>query len=160
MKEIPLTKGYVAIVDDEDYEELSRRKWYCGSHGYAIRSSSSNAKRKTVLMHRELMGNPLGFEIDHIDHNILNNQKSNLRVCTHSDNKQNRPSPRHNTSGYKGVIFDKRSKKWYAKIGWLLSSKHLGTFATAEDAAHAYDKKAKELFGEFACLNFPIDGTP
>jgi len=151
MKRIPLTHGYFALVDDDDYEELSKHKWHY-HEGYACRNSDLiNGRRKTLRMHREIIHAPQGIGTDHIDGNKLNNQKSNLRTATQSQNNAN-TSARNNTSKYKGVSI--RNNHWRSQIRFNGKTKSLGTYRTEEEAAKAYDVKAKELFGEYARLNF------
>ena len=155
MKEIKLTQGQVAQVSDHRFDELNQYKWYARydpkmKSFYAMRNVRvSLCKHKTVLMHRFIAGAPDGMPVDHIDHQTLNNQDENLRVCTSSQNSFNQRRD-NNTSGYKGVDFYKKTRRWRARVGGV----DLGYFSSAEEAAHAYDKKAKELFGEFAHTNF------
>lgn len=153
MKEIQLTQGKIALVDDEDYERLILWKWKAdkGSRSfYATRSEYKEGKKKTLMMHRVIMREPDGMEIDHIDGNGLNNQKHNLRVCTRKENSRNLPST--NKNGYKGV--HKSGSKWMAQIWNDGTAVYLGTFLEVEEAARAYDEKAKEIFGDFARTNF------
>lgn len=155
MKQIPLTKGYIALVDDEDYDHLCVFKWCFDGSGYAIRGVTlPNGRRSTIRMHRHIMGNPKGLEIDHIDNNRLNNQRSNLRICTRVENSCNMSKPKINTSGYKGLRFCKRTNKWVAQIKHHKIARSIGYFNTKEEAARAYDKAAKDLHGSFAKLNF------
>jgi hypothetical protein len=150
---IPLTQGKFAIVDAEDYEHLSKYKWYAvyaGGKFYAYRS----VKYRAVSMHRQIMGEPKGKVVDHRDGNSLNNRRSNLRICTFAQNQLNRRST-GGVSRYKGVWFKKGHNKWKAQIGFNGKKIHIGYFKDEIDAAKAYDKKAKEFFGEFAYLNFP-----
>jgi hypothetical protein len=100
------------------------------------------------------MNVPDGFQIDHIDGDGLNNQKSNLRIGTHQQNIMNRTKQRNNTSGYKGVSFDKSTNKFVAQIGYNKKGIHIGSFKTAILAARAYDVEAIKYHGEFANLNF------
>lgn len=149
---IPLTQGQVAIVDAEDYERLSKYKWYGAKtrgNYYAYR----NRNNRTVSMHREIMGEPKGMCVDHKDGNGLNNRKSNLRICTVAQNIRNRRLV-GGSSRYKGVYFQKSINKWKADITFNGRRIYIGCFADEIDAAKAYDKNAKELFGEFAYLNF------
>ena len=97
-------------------------------------------------------------EIDHMDMNKLNNRRSNLRICDRSENQRNHRLQANNTSGYKGVYFDKQANKWKAQIQHHGRNNHLGLFLTPEEAGHAYDTKARELFGEYGRYNFPRDG--
>lgn len=150
-KQIPLTMGEFAIVDDEDYEYLSQWKWW-RNRGYAIRSFMVKGKRHIILMHRVIMQAPLNKLVDHIDGNILNNQKHNLRICTHSENMRNQHSV-SGTSKYKGVYWSKDKNKWAAQIRSSNKKKFLGYFSNEKDAALAYNKAAVELHGEFAKLN-------
>jgi len=158
MKEIPLTRGYVTMVDDEDYEFLMQWKWYAlvGKQGdvYAMRSSHRiNGKRVAVLMHRVLTNALDKKLVDHQDGNSLNNQKYNLRLCTSAENQRNRGSQINNTTGFCGVV--RRGKGFLAQIQLNRVKMHLGMHHTAEDAARAYDAAATKLHGEFARLNFP-----
>lgn len=167
-KEIKLTRGLVAIVDDEDYEELNKYKWHISSSKssktcYAERfitiihqnmKIKQKFKQKCIKMHRVIMNVSSKMQIDHIDGNGLNNQKSNLRICTNKQNMHNNSNLRNGKSGYKGVSYYRG--KIRAQIQPDNKYIHLGYFNTLEEAARAYDEKAKELFGEFAYLNFPI----
>jgi hypothetical protein len=106
-------------------------------------------------MHRQVTNAPKGLVVDHINHNGLDNRRANLRLCTKQQNNCNSRSFRHKTSNYKGVFKEKGSKKFRAYIRFNKKPVHIGMFELEIDAAKAYDKKAKELFGEFAYLNFP-----
>ncbi len=154
-KLIPLTKDKFAIVDADDYERLSKYKWHAlqDSNNYYARKRRGHGM---VLMHRLLLNAPRGLVVDHINHNGLDNRKSNLRLCTVAENNQNsRPCTRPNKwSKYKGVTFDKNRKLFMAAIIHNKKRYFLGRFDSETDAAKAYDKKASELFGEFAYLNF------
>jgi len=154
MKEIPLTKGKVTCVDDDDYVELSKYKWsaYCRlGLWYAMRSE------KPRLMHRYILGleNGDGKIVDHIDRNPLNNTRSNLRLATYQQNIVNRKLSKTNTSGFRGIC--KIKERWRAGIRCNGKTLDLGMYPTKEQAATAYDFKAKELFGDFVTLNFPND---
>ena len=155
-KLIPLTRDKFAIVDAEDYDRLNKYKWHAlkGQRNYYARNHRPNG---TVLMHRVILNAPRGLVVDHINHNGLDNRKRNLRLCTAAQNSQNRrPRTRPNkTSKYKGVTFDKNRNRFAAYIKHNKKAYFLGRFKDETDAAKAYDKKAKELFGQFAYLNFP-----
>lgn len=158
MKEIQLSQDKVALVDDEDYDWLNQWKWYICTQkktSYVLRIK----ERKTILMHRQIMNAQKGELIDHKDGNGLNNQKSNLRKCTRSQNNANRHS--FGSSKYLGVCKATHTDNGKIYIYWHANIKKnqepicLGIFKSEIDAAKAYDKKAKELHGEFARLNFP-----
>lgn len=158
MKQIQLTQGKVALVDDEDYKWLSKFKWYAyynrySGHWYAARSVGPTGKQITVFMHREILAATHGVLVDHKDGNGLNNHRYNLRLATTAQNQHNRGKPRNNTSGYKGVVWNKLYEKWQAQIGIGGRQKNLGYFVNLEDAARAYNVAALEHFGEFAKLN-------
>lgn len=149
MKEIQLTQGKTTTVDDEDFEWASKIKWNY-HNGYARRNVKVNGKSVSYFMHRIITNAPGKMEVDHIDGNTLNNQRKNLRVCTTSQNQANRPKSKNNTSGYKGVSWHKKNKKWFAQVnknGKRVFGKY---FESAEEAAEAYKKAAIEHFGEFA----------
>ncbi len=157
MKKIKLTNGKYALVDDKDFEYLSQWKWKAldNEHTwYAYRQGKENGINKRIYMHRVITNCPKGLVVDHIKHNGLDNQRKNIRICSVSDNSRNK---RHkNKSGYKGVRYrENRENPFNPKI--FLDGKEigLGHYKDAKDAARIYDYKAKELFGEFAYLNFP-----
>jgi len=159
VKTIPLTLGKVALVDDEDYDELNKFKWYAHKdhnweRWYVVRHEYVNRKQKTILMHQQITGFKHKM-IDHVDRDGLNNKKSNLRPCTQSQNAKNRSMLKNNTSGLRGVHYDKKRKKWIAQIEKDEKGIYLGGFIDKEDAGRAVDKKSKELYGEFVILNFP-----
>lgn len=162
MKSITLTGGLIAHVDDEDYEKLIQYNWIPAKRKrkiYAFASLKMGYRSgPAIYMHQLIMNPPNGFEVDHRDGNGLNNQKANLRLCSHQQNCQNakkREAP--STSKYKGVLKSRscRFKPWRAYIKKDNRQYSLRHHETEEAAARAYDAKAKELFGEFACLNFP-----
>lgn len=161
-KKIPLTQGFVAIVDAADYEWLSQWNWAILKRGpllYAKRNAwLGDGKRRSVQMHRLVLGlTDPSIHIDHIDGNGLNNTRGNLRICTQQENMRNRRLNSNSTSGYKGVSWYKDRAKWHAQIVVNGKYHHLGHFITAEEAARAYDAAAIELHGEFARLNFEVE---
>lgn len=133
MKKISLTKGKYALVDDEDFDELSKYSW-CSPGRYAERGTFKNGIHKGILMHRQIMGAKKGQEIDHIDRNRLNNQKSNLRFCTRSENVINAGMLKNNVSGVKGVHWSNWHKLWMAYIEKDKKRKYLGFFKHKQDA--------------------------
>jgi hypothetical protein len=154
LKEIPLTKGKIAIVDDEDFEMLSRFKWCCSNRGYAIRKSNEDGKPKTMLMHRFILGASKGVFVDHIDGNPLNNQRGNLRLVSNRQNCLNQKIGVRNKSGYKGVWWNKESGKWATGVRGENKEKYfLGYFENKHDAARMYNFWAVDLYGEYARLN-------
>ena len=157
--EIQLTKRYVTVVDDED-ADLATVKWQAQVRSrrnvYGRRSIKTASGTAPQLMHRVILARALGRplapheQVDHIDGNGLNNRRENLRIATAAQNQRNAKLRIDNTSGYKGVYFDKRKKKWRGLIKFNQKTIHLGSYATPEAAHEAYCKAAKELFGEFA----------
>lgn len=158
MKQIPLTQEKFAIVDDEDYERINQYKWYARKGGntyYAMRAMPiQNSKQQWVFMHKEILGLPKSIETDHRNGYGLDNRKANLRPATHQQNQWNQQSHYKGTSQYKGVCWNKLSKKWVAYIELNGKQYHLGCFDNEIEAAKVYDRKAIEWFGEFARTNF------
>jgi hypothetical protein len=158
MKEIKLTQGKFAIVDNEDYEYLNQFKWYAYKH-----RNTFYAKYKSIRMHRLILNIPQGLYVDHINHNGLDNRKENLRICTNQQNLHNSLKSYNNKSGFKGVfplIIKHKSKiyyYWRVEISCNNKKYYLGTYKTKEIAALAYNEAAIKFHGEFACLNI-IEG--
>ena len=157
VKEIALSQGKVALVDDADWEWLSQWKWtfmkstgLANGEGYAYRKE----ERRSLLMHRTIMDAPHGTEVDHRDMDGLNNQRSNLRLATSSQNKYNRRSQRGSKSRFIGVSWHIRTSNWQSQITSQGEHKKLGYFVDEVEAAKAYDRAARELHGEFARCNF------
>lgn len=162
MKRIKLSgqksSQYFAIVDDEDYEFLTQFRWHY-MRGYAVRNGPYvNGKRKPIRMQRVITNCPDQLVVDHKDMNKLNNQKSNLRICTKSENSCNQNLYSANKSGYRGVAFHTKAQKYRAKITINGEEKWLGYFLDPKMAALAYDKEAKKYHGEFARLNLVQGG--
>ena len=162
MKQIQLTQGYVACVDDEDFAEVSQYKWRAERSGktfYAVRTTREGSHRKTVRMHQQITG---GNGFDHEDRDGLNNQRYNLRPAGPDQNAVNSEKPVHKshaaTSQYKGVSLAtaKRSKPWLSQLGVKGKMLNLGYHATEIEAAKAYDLAAVQHHGKFAYLNFPV----
>ena len=156
MKRIPLTQGKFALVDDEDYERLmAMGKWQYSRVGYATTDIGGRIKKEKIYMHRVILGLSSGDKLvaDHIDLDKLNNQRLNLRICKQHQNSANRGLNKNNSSGYKGVCFDKRKNKWMAKIQVNRRYIFCGYESTPELAALKYNEFAQKYFGEFAVLN-------
>lgn len=159
MKEIKLTQNQVALIDDEDFDLVSQYKWFAVKEDntyYAHSNKWLYGKQVTIRMHRLIMNFPSGKQVDHKNRNGLDNRRENLRVCTHTQNCQNRKA-RNGVSIFKGVCYESNSrskKKWRVRINYGKTRIHIGRFLTEEEAAKAYDKAAKKYFGEFANLNF------
>jgi HNH endonuclease/AP2 domain len=141
--EIVTARGDRFVIDLEDVEKAQGRSWYITTGGYAATG------RETVRLHRLLLDAPKGMEVDHIDGDLTNNMRVNLRLCTRSENGQNQRKHRDNTSGFKGVSWHKQRKYWVAHIRLNRKLLHLGCFDTAEQASAAYQAAAERLFGDF-----------
>lgn len=161
-REIPLSYGLVAYVDAEDFERINKYKWYAHRRpGYPADRchvaetyvTQPDGKRRMILMHRMVMGEPEGFTVDHKDHDLLNCRRANLRIATRQENAQNRSIAKRNSSGYKGVWRDRTRQKYRVRIQCNGVRYNLGPFDNAEEAAKAYDEAARRLHGEFAFTN-------
>jgi len=164
------------LIDTEDYDKVSGHRWYLnkgyvqahiphpGGGWYVRPDNGRRQRRRTNLkLHRLIMDAPKGKEVDHIEHDTLDNRKCKLRLCSRQENSFNRIRQKNNTSGFKGVVYHKKpkhminelKKPWEAQIKHI----HIGNYKTKEEAAEAYDRKAIELFGKpvypEASLNFP-----
>jgi hypothetical protein len=159
MKEIQLTQGKVALVDDEDFEYLNQFKWYANEWKrgklYAVRNVRKNKKYIGYeSMHRLLTkNNDKKLVTDHINGNTLDNRKSNLRICTISENSKNRKISINNKSGFKGVKYIEKLNKYRAEIYNNKKCYSLGYYIDPIDAARAYNNAAQKYHGEFAQLN-------
>lgn len=154
VKEIPLGHGKFAIVDDDDFERLSKFKWHMGGT-YAMRKRWVQGKTVSILMHRDVLPPRPGMRTHHINENRLDNRRSNLTHCTPSEHVYiHMPQGKNPTSRFRGVTLIRKTKRWVAQIYCKRERFHLGCFGGEEEAARAYDKKARELFGEFARCNF------
>lgn len=151
--QIILANGLSAIIDDDDFNIVSQYSWHMQSKGYA-------ASNKRHLMHRIIMRAKSGQMIDHINGNKLDNRKSNLRLCTNSQNHMNKPKTSiKKTSKYKGVYWCSAKKTWRSDIKINRKKIHIGSFKNEDLAAIAYNKVAKELHGDFALLNKILNGA-
>lgn len=160
MKKIPLTQGKFALVDDEDWEHLSKFHWMARRNRYSNKlkfkwyayrlTPRNNYARKTIYLHHEIMKTKL---IDHINGDGLDNRKNNLRKCSRSENQRNRSVSNNSKIGLKGVRFDSRKgrvKRFYATITHEKKIYFLGFFMTKEEAHEAYKQAAIKYHGEFA----------
>ncbi len=155
---IPLKCTPFAIVDAADYDELSRYEWWA-IHNATTSYAVTRHQKRTLYMHRFITDAPKGMDVDHVDHNGLNNANKNLRVCTPKENAANRRPKAGCSSKYKGVSWHVHRRKFRARITYEGKVHYLGCFTDEKEAARAYDKKAHELFGRFAFLNFPNEIT-
>ena len=147
MREIAIVEGGVALIDDEDFEKVSQFKWHLSDKGYAV----ANHKGTKIRMHRLVMGAVGDQIVDHRKHNKLDNQKANLRITDRSGNACNRQPQQRGDVKFKGVY--RNAGRYEARIKINQKPHYLGRFATAEEAAAAYNKAAEQLHGEMACLN-------
>jgi len=161
MKKIKLRCGNYTLIDDEDVQKMKKYtgwRTHCApkdKRPYVYGNLHKNGKSKHIKLHRIIMNAQPGELIDHIDHNRLNNQKANLRIVTPQQNNMNRRNLPKSSSKYKGVSKHTLVNKWRARIMINKKEIHLGHYDVEKDAARAYDKKAKELFKEYAVFNFP-----
>lgn len=154
MKEIQLTRGLVALVDDEDFEYLNQFKWYAAKdHNtfYAARNGYKDHKQFKIMMHWDIMGSKM---IDHMDRDGLNCQRLNMRKCNHSQNRINSIKQSNTSSKYKGVSWDKHAKMWNVRICIDKKRKNLGYFKDETKAAICYDVAAEKYYKEFSVFNF------
>jgi hypothetical protein len=163
VKTIQLTQGKVALVDDEDYEQLSKHKWHAHkgvSTWYARRNEPTgleSPKQRKISMHMLLAGTPPGMETDHVDGDGLNNQRRNLRVADKRMQAHNRvrKCSRQTTSRFRGVHWHKQAKKWRASIKDRGTIKTLGQFHSEHAAAQAYDDAGFSRNPGYFTPNFP-----
>lgn len=163
MKEIELTQGFVALVDDEDYERVNSLTWHVqrGRYTWYAQHVITSPVRRVVYMHRYILG--LLDSKEHVDHknrNGLDNRKENLRLDERGVNSINRRGFKNNKSGFRGVCWHKKTRMWTAQIGAGGKLFYIGVFERVEDAARAYDAEAVRLHGDHAQLNFPTGATP
>lgn len=159
-RELPLSNGGVALVDENDWSAVSSLSWHRvdrpdGQGAYASANIRTAAGRRRVFLHRFITGAPAAIPVDHRDGDGLNNTRANLRVCSTQQNARNRRRHSNSTTGFKGVA---RQNKAAGFRAYIMIDGHqitLGSFRTPQVAARAYDRAAVEHFGEFARLNFP-----
>jgi hypothetical protein len=155
---IVLTQNQIAIVDAEDFEWLNQWNWYAvwseDTQGYyAVRNRPRSEGKGPLYMHRIVSKCPAAKDCDHANENTLDNRRLNLRPSSNSQNHANMGRSKSNTSGYKGVTWHAKRRKWQAGIGVMGRFIYLGIFDRKEDAALAYNEAARKYFGEFAQLN-------
>lgn len=151
--QIKLPSGEISLIDELDYENFKDLPWFKSSHGYVSRDQylekvDGKWKKKRIYLHREITGNQKGV-VDHINGNKLDNRKSNLRVCSVTENLWNRGANKGNISGHRGVTWDKTRDKWRVRFG----NKQLGRFQSLDEAIEIKNKWLKNNIGEFANLN-------
>lgn len=150
---VPLTRGYVAKIDAADIELVKDFSWFAAvtkRNVYAARSARvSDGKPGMIFMHRVILSADASEQVDHRNHDGLNNTRINLRACTHIENTHNQRKPSNNTSGFKGVSWNKPNQKWLAQIRIANKNRYLGSFDTPEDAHHAYCQASRELHGNY-----------
>lgn len=163
MKEIPMTKGYVALIDDDDYGRVAELQWralvgrartdgHCDVR--AVRWDTRPGEKRMVLyLHRFIVDAPDGMEVDHKNGDTLDNRRCNLRVCTRAENQHNQRAQSGKSSTFKGVVWNKANGKWVAQIRFSGERRYLGSFCSELEAARAYDHAAVTLHGEFAKIN-------
>jgi hypothetical protein len=151
---VTLTRGYVAVIDSADANLFEGFNWSADVRArnvYAYRHIRVGRKRQKLYMHRVVYGPDSRQQIDHINHDGLDNRRANLRGCSPAENQRNMRIPAHNTSGFKGVCWSKKHGKWKAEIRWSGKRKHIGLFDCAEDAHEAYCVASEKYHGEFGC---------
>ncbi len=147
---LPLPHGLFAIVDDEDFERCSQFRWYLNSHGYVMREIRRSGARTIQYLSRFVMNAPVGVLVDHKEGDLLDNRKSQLRFCTKSQNMCNRGKNKNNTSGHKGVTWDKSRSKWRAQIEVNGKGISLGYFTDVTSASASYAEASLRYHGEFS----------
>jgi len=169
--ESPTHGTFEVLYDAEDEDKINAHTWCVKNvqkqrcfyvytnvpHPDGGITRTGRRRRTTLKMHRLVVDTPKGMSTDHINGDGLDNRKQNLRICTHAENQRNRGPQKNNKSGFKGVYWQKNRKTWYARIQHNKKLLYLGCFKDKKEAAKAYDRKAIELHGEFAWLNFPIE---
>jgi AP2 domain len=164
-RRIPLSKGLFALVDECDFDWLRQWKWSAVGtvkYGfYAIRGVGGRKNRRYEYMHRVILSADDSTIVDHRNGNKLDNRRRNLRLGNQSHNGGNAVKHalrKRRTSRFKGVCWDKSRSRWHARITVNRRGRFLGRFLDEAEAASCYDQAAREVFGKFACLNFPRPG--
>lgn len=159
MKLIPLTNSSLSAIVDDDFDFFFKENW-CELKGFAARSEylgkiNGKYKNSIIFMHRKIINAPKGLQVDHINHNKLDNRKSNLRLCSNQENSRNMRGKKKRSGQFKGVSWDSENSKWRARIRTADGNKNIGRYLCEIAAARAYDDAARLYFGEFAYLNYP-----
>lgn len=151
MKLISLTRGKIAIVDDEDFETVNSYRWYYNNSGYATREFNG----KAIMMHRFILKAPPNLVVDHINWNGLDNRRENIRLCTTQQNNAHARTFKNNLSKLRGVSWYhwKGKPTWRARICFNKKLLFIGHYKTKEEAARGYNEAARRYFGEFAYQN-------
>jgi hypothetical protein len=151
---VPLTRGFVAQIDASDLHKVAGFNWFAVVQSYTVyavrRVSGVKGRGSKISMHRQIIGATNDVQVDHVDLNGLNNRRENLRIATPQQNCFNRRKTRANTSGFKGVCWNRKSRKWQAGIRINGRSVHLGLFETIDAAYNAYCQAANQYHGEYA----------
>jgi len=155
MKEIRLTQGKVALVDDVDFEEISKYKWYPLNSQLNHVCAFTCIKNKVNYMHRMIINAPIGTMVDHINGNPLDNQRANLRLCTNAQNQQNRKTKGKGKSDFRGLSFRKKWNTWEIHVRVNGRQTYIGSSKNEIEAAKLYDIAAIKFHGEYASTNFP-----
>lgn len=147
---LQIASGKEVLISEADFGLVSQFLWHVGAKGYVM----ARLNGKKIYLHRLIMNTPNDMDTDHINRNKLDNRRENLRIATRSENNMNKKMQTNNTSGYKGVGWNKQNQNWRAKI--KVGDKHLnlGSFQDKILAAKAYDDAAKKYFGKYARTNF------
>jgi hypothetical protein len=159
-KRIPLSRGKWALISDEDFERVNAYKWCCDRNGYACRmvhiaTVDGIRSRRKVMLHRFILDAPVGMEVDHANHNKLDNRRVNIRLATKTQNRANARPRTTGSSKYKGVSWHRRDGGWCAGIHINSATKFLGVYKDEAAAARVYDAAAYAAWGDYAFLNFP-----
>ena len=158
MREIPLSSGFVALVDDEDYERVAQYPWFRDPNRNTTYAKTRQIPgRGKTAMHRFILDAPPDLQVDHINGDGLDNRRSNLRLCTHAENRRNRANSQIPKSGYRGVAMLNTKQGIRYRPGIYHNGKRIyfGSYRCPIEAARARDEMARQIYGEFAVLNFP-----
>ena len=154
---IPLSRGIFALIDESDLPLIEKHKWHVNKSPYNIHAATNikqeNKQWKLFKMHRFILNAPKEMQVDHINHDGLDNRRENLRLCTPSQNSANRRARKNGTSKFRGVSWHKVDRKWMVALAKEGRIEYVGRFENEIEAAKAYNTKAIELHGAFAHLN-------